>query len=198
VNFWKGTPVEDAIHYLVSQDVPIGGTSAGLAVMGQFVFSAANGTVDSPTALKDPYGKRIALDRDFLVLPNMGNIITDSHFVTRDRMGRLITFLGRIAQDNWSVEPKGIGIDERTALLVEPNGSVTRVGNGAAYFLSTPDKPQVCTSRTPLTFLDISVYRLSGSATFNLSRWSGNGGASYTLSAENGVVTSSQAGGAIY
>ena len=28
VTLWKGTPVEDAIHYLVSRNVPIGGTSA--------------------------------------------------------------------------------------------------------------------------------------------------------------------------
>jgi cyanophycinase-like exopeptidase len=34
VDYWKGTPVEDAIHYLVTRNVPIGGTSAGLAVMG--------------------------------------------------------------------------------------------------------------------------------------------------------------------
>ncbi|MFT3893393.1 MAG: cyanophycinase [Anaerolineales bacterium] len=38
VNLWKGTPVEDAIHYLVTRNVPIGGTSAGLAVMGEFLI----------------------------------------------------------------------------------------------------------------------------------------------------------------
>src|SRR4029453_13074611 len=40
VEDWKGTSVEDAIHTLAARGVPIGGTSAGLAVMGQFVFSA--------------------------------------------------------------------------------------------------------------------------------------------------------------
>lgn len=198
VSYWKGTPVEDAIHHLATRNVPIGGTSAGLAIMGEFSFSAANGTVDSPTALSDPYGRRIALDRDFLVLPNMGRIITDSHFVTRDRMGRLITFLARLNQDNWTTQARGIGIDEQTALLVEPNGSVTRVGNGAAYFLGTPGKPEVCVSRTALTFRNISVYRIAGTATFNLSSWSGTGGTAYSLSAENGMVTSTQIGGAIY
>src|SRR5215212_5066105 len=135
VDYWKGTPVEDAIHDLVTRNVPIGGTSAGLAVMGEFVFSAANGTITSDTALANPYNKKVALDRDFLVLPNMGGIITDSHFVTRDRMGRLITFLARIVQDGWTPTAKGIGIDERTALAVEPSGRVTVFGSGAAYFL---------------------------------------------------------------
>jgi len=198
VDFWKGTPVEDAIHHLVTRNVPIGGTSAGLAIMGEFLFSAENNTVDSSTALSNPYGKRIALDRDFLVLPNMSGIITDSHFAARDRMGRLVTFLARIMQDDWSSDAKGIGIDERTALLVEPNGSVSLVGTGAAYFLRTPGKPEVCESRTGLTFRNLSVYRIDGSGTFNLSKWSGKGGSTYSLSAENGILTSTQLGGAIY
>ena len=198
VEYWKGTPVEDAIHYLITQDVPVGGTSAGLAIMGEFLFSAENNTVDSPTALSDPYGKRIALDRDFLVLPNMSGIITDSHFAARDRMGRLVTFLARIMQDDWSTDAKGIGIDEKTALLVEPNGSVSLVGIGTAYFLRTPGKPEVCVSRTALTFRDVSVYRIDDSATFNLSKWDGRGGTAYSLSAENGVLTSTQLDGAIY
>lgn len=198
VSFWKGTPVEDAIHELAARGTPIGGTSAGLAIMGEFVFSAENGTVDSPTALKNPYGRRIALERDFLTLPNMGGLITDSHFVTRDRMGRLITFLARIVQDGWTGKAKGLGIDEQTAVLVEPNGSASVVGLGAAYFLLTPGSPELCQDRTPLTYRNISVYRVSGAATFNLIKWTGRGGTAYTLSVENGAVTSSQTGGGIY
>jgi cyanophycinase-like exopeptidase len=113
-------------------------------------------------------------------------------------MGRLVTFLARIVQDGWASEAKGIGIDERTALLVEPDGSVTRVGEGAAYFLRTPGSPEVCLSRTPLTFRGLSVYRIDGAAAFNLSTWSASGGTAYLLSAENGVLTSTQANGAIY
>lgn len=198
VDYWKGTPVEDAIHYLVSRNVPIGGTSAGLAIMGEFVFSAANGTIYSDTALKNPYNRKVALDRDFLVLPYLNGVITDSHFVTRDRMGRLLTFLARIVQDGWSAEAKGIGIDERTALAVESDGSATVLGSGAAYFLKTPGLPEVCQPKTPLTYQNIDVYRVSGSATFNFSTWTGTGGTSYQLDVDNGVVTSTQAGGSIY
>jgi len=198
VDLWKGTPVEDAIHYLVTRSVPIGGTSAGLAVMGEFLFSAANGTITSDTALANPYSNKVALDRDFLVLPNMSGIITDSHFVTRDRMGRLLTFLARIVQDGWASTPKGLGIDEKTALGVEPGGRATVFGSGAAYFLQTPGAPQVCQPHTNLTYHNISVYRVSGSATFNFARWTGTGGTAYTLNVDDGVVTSTQANGAIY
>ncbi|MGE5641816.1 MAG: peptidase, partial [Byssovorax cruenta] len=91
-----------------------------------------------------------------------------------------------------------IGIDERTALAVESDGSVSVLGSGAAYFLNTPGLPQVCQPKTPLTYKNIDVYRVSGSATFNFSTWTGTGGTSYQLDVDNGVVTSTQAGGSIY
>ncbi len=198
VNYWKGTPVEDAIHYLVTRNVPIGGTSAGLAVMGEFVFSAINGTVTSDAALSNPYNNKVALDRDFLVLPNMSGVITDSHFAARDRMGRLITFLARIVNDGWASEAKGVGIDERTALAMEPNGKATVLGAGSAYFLRTPGIPEVCQEKTALTYNNISVYRVSGSATFNFAKWTGTGGTAYILNVNSGLITSTQPGGGIY
>ncbi|MEY2818852.1 MAG: hypothetical protein RL275_2315 [Chloroflexota bacterium] len=198
VDYWKGTPVEDAIHNLIAQNVPVGGTSAGLAILGEFVFSAANGTVDSSTALGNPFGRRITLERDFLVVPHLNGLITDSHFVTRDRMGRLATFLARIVNDGWATRARGLGIDEETAVVVEADGSASILGNGAAYFLQTPGMPEVCLPRTNLTYRNISVYRISGSGTFNFATWTGNGGVGYSITAENGSVTSTQPSGSIY
>jgi len=198
VTLWKGTPVEDAIHYLVTRNVPIGGTSAGLAILGEFSFTAMGGTVDSSTALGNPYNRKVALENNFLVLPNMADVITDSHFGARDRMGRLVAFLGRIVQDGWAPVARGIGVDEMTALAVEPNGSATVLGSGSVYFLQTTGMPTVCQPKQPLTYHNLSVYRASGSATFNLSTWSGSGGTSYFLSADAGALSSTQAGGGIY
>jgi len=201
VSMWKGTPVEDAIHFVANKPAPVGGTSAGLAILGEFVFSAENDTVESDDALTNPYDRRVALARDFLSLSNMDGIITDSHFVPRDRMGRLVTFLARIVQDGWATEARGIGVNEKTALAVEPNGDVTMFSlctYGVAYFLQTPGPPDVCEDKTELTYLDISVYRMSGSATFNLATWEGVGGTEYTLSAVEGTLASSQLDGAVY
>jgi hypothetical protein len=72
------------------------------------------------------------------------------------------------------------------------------VGVGAAYFLQAPGPAQVLADRTPLTYLNISVYKLPQGGTFNLSTWSGNGGVAYTLNVNNGALTSTQAGGNIY
>ncbi len=198
VKYWKGTPVEDALHYLTDKGVPIGGTSAGLAILGEFLFSAKNGTVYSSEALSDPYNKYMTLERDFLRLPYMDKVITDSHFAQRDRMGRLVTFMARIITDGWSSEVKGIGIDEATALLVDEKGLAIVKGKGSVYFLRTPGPPQRCIAQNPLTFLEIPVCKVSESGSFNLSSWNGTCDVSYFISALNGVLYSTQQGGKIY
>ena len=149
MNFWKGTPVEDAIHYVANvKQAPVGGTSAGLAILGQFLYSGQSSSVTSSQALANPYHRYITLDRDFLTIANLGGVITDSHFSARDRMGRLLVFLARIIKDGWASSVRGIGVDEATAILVEPNGSATRVGSGAAYFVSSNGTPRpACPAR---------------------------------------------------
>ncbi len=203
VDRFKGTPIEDEIHAAAARGVPIGGTSAGLAVLGEFVFSAANGTVTSDDALANPYSRRVALERDFFTLPRLAQTITDSHFVERDRMGRVVTFLARLVQDGWSATPTAIAIDSETAVLVEPGGTATVVANPGdptpyAYFVRGTGAPQVVAPKTPLTYLALPVYRVTPGATFNLTTWTGTGGTGYTASATAGVLTSTQPGGAIY
>jgi cyanophycinase len=198
VEYWKDTPVEEAINLLAKNGVPVGGTSAGLAVLGQFVFSAVNGTVTSDTALANPYNKKVALDTNFLSLEYMEGVITDSHFGARDRMGRLVTFLARITQDDWAAQALGVGIDERTALTMEPNGVAKVVGFNSVYFLKTPGDPELCQPKKDLTYQDISVLRLSPGETFDFSTWTSSNGTTYTLNVEAGVITSTQPGGGIY
>jgi cyanophycinase len=197
INLWKGTPVADAINYVANtKGAPVGGTSAGLAVLGQFIYTGASGSVTSSQALANPFHRYVTLDRDFVSIANLGGVITDSHFVTRDRLGRSVAFLARIINNGWASEVKGVGVDEATAMLVNPDGSATRVGSGAVYFLRTPGPAQVCVSGTPLTFQNIAVYKVSGAATFNFATWTGSGGLSYTVSANSGALSSSN--GSIY
>jgi cyanophycinase-like exopeptidase len=100
--------------------------------------------------------------------------------------------------NGWATQPRDIGIDEETALLVLPDGSATMVGTGAAYFIQAPGPAQVLAEKTPMTYLNIAVYKLPQGGTFNLSTWTGTGGTAYTLNVNNGTVTSTQAGGNIY
>src|SRR5262245_3416794 len=199
INFWKGTPVETALQGLIARGVPIGGTSAGMNVLSQFIYSAqASQGVTSSQALADPFSRYITLDRDFVSISTVAGLIGDPHFVTRDRMGRDLAFLCRINLNGWSATPRGISIDEQTALLVDDNGNATVVGVSTVYFLEAPGPAQLCQSKTPLTYQNIAVYRISAGGTFNLGSWSGTGGVSYSVSANAGVLGSTQSGGGIY
>jgi cyanophycinase len=199
VNLWRGTAVQTGVNFLLNSKLaPVGGTSAGLAVLSQFIYTGALGSVTSSQALANPFHRYVTIDRDLFQSSLGTNKLYDSHFVTRDRMGRSLTFLARIVNNGWAAQPRGIGIDEETAMLVLPNGSATMVGVGAAYFLQAPGPAQVLVDKTPLTYLNIGVYKVPQGGTFNFSTWSGTGGVAYTLNVNNGSVTSTQAGGNIY
>jgi cyanophycinase len=199
INFWKGTPVQDQMNALIARGVPVGGTSAGMNVLTQFIYSAlASQGVTSSQALADPFSRYITLDRDFANITILQNIIGDPHFVTRDRMGRDLAFLCRIYTNGWSNTPRDIAIDERTALLIDGRGNGSVVGASTVYFMQAPGAPQVCQPKTPLTYTGISVYRIDSTGTFDLGRWTGRNGTSYTVSATAGVLSSTQAGGGIY
>ena len=199
INYWKGSPVQTALQGLLARGVPIGGTSAGMNVLSQFIYSAlASQGVTSSQALADPFTRYITLDRDFVSISTVAGLIGDPHFVTRDRMGRDLAFLCRINLNGWSAAPRGISIDEQTALLIDGSGNASVVGISTVYFLQAPGAPQVCQAKTPLTYQNIGVYRITAAGTFNLGNWSGNGGVSYSVSANAGVLSSTQSGGAIY
>jgi cyanophycinase len=204
INFWKGTPVQDAINAHVAVGRPIGGTSAGLAVLGQFVYGCLEDKPDdadltSREVLADPYVKRVTVVRDFLKVPVLDNILTDSHFAKRDRMGRSLGFLARIVADGWSKAPREIAIDEKSALLVEAGGRAKVVGTGSGvYFLQVADAPEVCKPGQSLTLRHIAAYHAPTGATFDVRDWSGDGGEAYSISVESGEIDTSRAGNAVY
>jgi cyanophycinase len=172
VRYWKNTPLERAIHELAAGNVPIAGFSAGLAILGEYAFTAERGPIRSAAAMADPFDQAITLSHDFLALPALRNVITDSHFDTRDRMGRLITFMSRLVSESRANTVRGIGVSSGTALLIE-NGRAERVGEGSVYFLETVTAPEVLQPRLPLTHRDIRIQRLDGDGRFDMRQWSG-------------------------
>jgi cyanophycinase len=204
INWWMSTPVQDALNAHIVAGKAIGGTSAGLAVMGQYIYSAQGDAPDdedlaSSQTLTNPYFARVTLRRDFVKIDLLQNILTDTHFAKRDRMGRSLTFLARIMKDRWSPGPREIAVDEKSAVLVERNGKARVIGSGkGAYFLSVRGGPEVCRENTPLTFRDISVYRGPTGSEFNLKEWKGKRGTAYSLSVVEGKIQSTQKNGDIY
>jgi cyanophycinase-like exopeptidase len=140
IKFWKGQTLEKTLGTLMKNNVPIGGTSAGLAVLGQFDYAALNGTVTSAQAMSNPYNKYMTLDPaplstsgGFIAPPALANTILDSHLDARDRMGRLITFVSRLVANYpgsgsqqlgctggvlGNNAARGIGVSVESALLV--------------------------------------------------------------------------------
>ena len=188
VEYWKDTPVEDAIHRAAKRGVPVGGTSAGLAVLSEFGFSAVNGSVTSEAALADPFSDRITLERDFLKLPHLAGIVTDSHFVERDRLGRTLVFLARMAAGG--APARAIAIERETAVLVDANGAATIAGNGPAFFFRTTKSASVLKAATPLSIAGIEAYRAEAGASFDLKVWKGAGGKAYVLAVDAGKIIS--------
>ena len=202
VDFWKGTPVEDTIHQLEAKGIPIAGTSAGTAILTEFVYAAQRKSVVSSEALADPYYRDITLDRGFLELPHMDGLISDQHLIERDRLGRTLAFMARIVQDGWQEESRSIAIDRETAVLVDASGDATIVANPDhptpyAYFIRG-GRPELCQPKTPLTYRNLAVFRAEPGSRFDIQSWTGHNGTSYSLDVVNGVVTSTQPGGSIY
>jgi cyanophycinase len=204
IKLWKGTLMGNALNDHVIAGKPVGGTSAGLAVLGQFVYGCMEDKPNDPDltskeVLENPYNPRVTVLRDYLQVPLLGNVLTDSHFAKRDRMGRSLGFLARIVADGWSKNPREIAIDEKSALLVEADGRAKVVGNGAGvYFLQITDAPEVCKAGQPLTLRNVAAYHCPSGSTFDIRSWNGDGGEAYMISVEAGEIHTSRPGNAVY
>jgi cyanophycinase len=203
IDLWKDTPIEDAINFVASKPAPIGGTSAGMAVMSQFVNSAQGKyTLTSTMALANPFDPNLTLDKDFISLSGLQGIITDQHLIERDRIGRTIAFMARLVNDGYTTDAKAIAADRETTALMNPvDNTISVIANPDhptpyVYFMRRSGPAEVCQAGVPLTYRNVTVYRIGPGGTFDLNRWRGTGGISYTLTAEGGVLSSSN--GSIY
>jgi len=143
----------------------------GIAVMGQYTFAALEGSVTSETALQDPANRRITIGRDVIAASPLAGVITDTHFTTRQRLGRLVTFLGRIASDEKPKRLAGLGVDEATAVCVEPDGSAKlfteKTGN--AWLVVPTQAPERIETGRPLTFRHVKVIGIGPESSLNLT-----------------------------
>ncbi|MES2557264.1 MAG: Type 1 glutamine amidotransferase-like domain-containing protein [Bacteroidota bacterium] len=208
VSYWRNTAIDSLVNDAVlNRGIVIGGTSAGMAILGKAYFSAENGTVSSATALANPFDLEVTVDTTaFLKNVFLENVITDTHYDDPDRKGRHVTFMARMM--NMGMNAKGIACDEYTAVCVTPEGIASVYGDypnsdDNAYFIQTncvlaDQTPETCSNGTPLTWNRngeaLVVYQLKGTTagtnTFNLNDWeTGSGGSWNYWSVNNGVLT---------
>ena|ERR1044071_7636854 len=122
-----GTAVQQKLLQLYQSGGVIGGTSAGAAIMSKVMITGE---------------QRLHPDaKDGFTTIEHGNVVTreglgfitsaiiDQHFVARKRQNRLISLL----LENPAL--LGVGIDERTAVIVRPDGKFDVIGEGTVMIL---------------------------------------------------------------
>lgn len=197
VDFWKNTPISEAINSLLNErGGAVGGTSAGMAIMGQGYFSAQNGSIDSDEALLNPFDTYLTLGwNDFVDAPYLDNAITDTHFNERDRYGRLMTFMARLIHDHDLEYARGVASNKHVAIAIGADGLAHAYGeypqysDEFAYFLQSNcevvQAPEIIQANQPLTWnrnnKAVKVYQVPATETgenyFDLNDWlSGSGG----------------------
>jgi len=195
VNFFKGNAMNDALNNHINvKQAPIGGTSAGMAIMGEFYFDAINGSVTSDEALSNPFNPSVSIGHgSFLDNPFLNQTITDTHYNNPDRKGRHSVLISRIVDETQEVA-YGIAADEFVGICVDENGEAIVFGeypefDDYAYFIQANCEedlfPEVLQANQSLTWNKgnkaLKVYQLpaasSGSNSFDLSTWEeGSGG----------------------
>ncbi len=188
-SLFKGTRVETAVEAVYARGGGVGGTSAGLAIQGEFVYDACTGSATSAAALADPYDRSISFTYDFFRWANLERTLTDTHFVARDRMGRLMAFLARQIQDGRAPSALGVAVDEATSVVVDETGLARVMGAGPAYFVLADHVPEVCVARTPLTYSGFKIWKVASGGTFDLRLRPTTG--FYTRSVTSGVLSAS-------
>ena len=172
VRMWRDTPLNAAIDAHVAAGKPLGGTSAGLAILGSWLYGSMDGgSITAPEALADPLGKAVTIEGHFLHNALLAQVFTDSHFDTRARLGRLIAFLVKTHAIDPATHLVGLGVDEDAALTIEADGSAQlHAQNHAncAWLVQTDAMPTPQPGR-PLAISGVRVTGIGPDSSFNVS-----------------------------
>lgn len=113
-----GTPFgEEVRHRVFNEGLVAGGTSAGAAAMSSTMFISGN-------------SKGTVRRADVGLAPGLGywrDTVVDTHFAQRGRVSRMLVIFAHNPQI------LGVGIDEDTAIEVQPGVSFEVLGSGAVF-----------------------------------------------------------------
>lgn len=202
-DYWEGSAVEEAINDLITRkQIPIAGTSAGMAILGGYYYAPAHEGVLSSDILNNPFhhNTKDIYRNDFIRVPLLKQVITDTHLDRLDgnhpetRYGRLLGLLARVVHDHDHQLPAyGIGLEEGAFVAIDHNGIAKVFGNGSttgqdAYFLQTQGTvPEQIEPDSPLIWdgngQAVKVYKIAGtpegSGHFDLNTWEKADGGSW-------------------
>ena len=171
---WKHSALIRAVRRVYARGGIVGGGSAGLAIQGAMIYDSAAAdrlhpnddeyAVTTTNATLNPLEPEISFTTNFFDWPPLRGTITDTHFAVRDRFGRLIAFLARIVHDRLGTAPVyGLGVDESSVVLVEPDGTATvrnkQTKHGlskGAYLIRLTEAPPLAPGRPLRATIDVA------------------------------------------
>ncbi|MBC7790793.1 MAG: cyanophycinase [Anaerolineae bacterium] len=159
----RGTRTGDALGRLYASGAVIGGTSAGAAVMSEIMITGDERKIggdrppsDSSEAFLTISRENIVVDTGFSYLPGA---IVDQHFVRRKRHNRLISLVLE------KPVRLGVGVDESTALIVQPDGR-WRIAGASVVVIYDARRSSV-TPGAPLGASNVTMHVLPAGSRFD-------------------------------
>lgn len=155
-----GSRVERAIHARYAQGAVVGGTSAGAAVMSTPMITGNEllQEQDSSEAWKRVKRGTVEVDSGFSFLTD---VVIDQHFLRRKRQNRLLSLVLARAPH------LGVGIDEGTAIIVEPSGRWRIMGRSAVLVVDARNAVRSGDAAPVLGATGVRMHLLPDGATFD-------------------------------
>ena len=159
----RGTKTGSALGRLYDSGAVMGGTSAGAAVMSEIMITGDERKVGGDRPPADSSATFLTISRDNIVVDTgfsyLSGAIVDQHFVRRKRHNRLISLVLE------KPVRLGVGVDESTALIVEPDGR-WRVA-GASVVVIYDARRSTVTQGSTLGATDVRMHVLPAGSRFD-------------------------------
>ncbi len=157
INYWKGTLTEEAIKVVFNRGGVVSGTSAGAMVLGEHDLSAKYGTYYPDDALPNPFISQSHVESDFLKL--IPDVLFDTHVIERARQGRMVPLFVKLQSDGIN-DATIVGIDDRTAICISPDGTGTVMGSGAVAIYRVDSITNITSTQTAYHIENLLAHQL--------------------------------------
>lgn len=157
------SPIQKKLKQLYADGAVIAGTSAGAAIMSEVMITGEEllnqDKTNTFTSIKKNNIQTVA------GLGFLTNAIIDQHFIKRKRLNRLFS----VVLDHPQLI--GIGIDESTAIIVNPDATFEATGSGAVMVIDARASTQIHTNKLgDLSARDIKTHLLVAGDRFNMNQ----------------------------
>lgn len=155
VTMWAGTHTMAAVAEVYRRGGVVAGTGAGAQLLSQVVYDGRAGSLGPAEAFQDARSAKLSFSEDVIpfapAVPSgepretglLPRLLIDSHFTTGGRLPRLALLLAARADSRPTQPLLGVGVDEKTALLVGPDLIATVRGQGSVTLLRTSAQTQL-------------------------------------------------------